>query len=182
MKAVFEFLVVILFFATYALTKNIILATEVAIIAGIIQAAWCLFKYRRLQTMQWVSLLLVVVMGGATIIFKDPRFIKWKPTILFWLMAIGLLGSQICNKNVLKSTIGKEITLPETIWRKLTYAWVICLLCLGALNLWVFLNFSEQIWVNYKLFGSITIIVLFSIGQSIYISPYIKTNIKKDEL
>ncbi|PIT45199.1 septation protein A [Snodgrassella alvi] len=182
MKAVFEFLVVILFFATYVLTKNIILATEVAIVAGIIQAAWCLFKYRRLQTMQWISLLLVVVMGGATIVFKDPRFIKWKPTILFWFMAIGLLGSHICNKNALKSTIGKEITLPETIWRKLTYAWVIFLLGLGALNLWVFLNFSEQIWVNYKLFGSITLIVLFTIGQSIYISPYIKTNINKDEL
>ncbi|PIT14072.1 septation protein A [Snodgrassella alvi] len=178
MKAVFEFLVVILFFATYVLTKNIILATEVAIVAGIIQAAWCLFKYRRLQTMQWVSLLLVVVMGGATIYLKDPRFIKWKPTALFWIMSIGLMISHLCDKNVLKSTIGKEISLPEPAWRKLTCAWVIFLLALGALNLWVAFNFTEAQWVNFKLFGSTTILVLFTIGQTVYISQYIK----KDEL
>ncbi|MCX8753459.1 septation protein A [Snodgrassella sp. B3837] len=178
MKAVFEFLVVILFFATYALTKNIILATEVAIAAGLIQAAWCLTKYRRLQTMQWISLLLVVILGGATIILKNPHFIMWKPTILFWVMAIGLLISHLCGKNVLKSTIGKEISLPAPAWRKLTYAWVIFLLALGTLNLWVAYCFTEAQWVNFKLFGSTTILVLFTIGQTVYISRYIK----KDEL
>lgn len=178
MKAVFEFLVVILFFTTYALTKNIILATEVAIAAGIIQAVWCLFKYRRLQTMQWVSLLLVVILGGATIISKNAHFIMWKPTILFWVMSAGLLISHLCGKNVLKSTIGKEISMPDPAWRKLTYIWVIFLLALGALNLWVAYTFTEPQWVNFKLFGSTTILFLFLVGQTVYISQYTK----KDEL
>ncbi|NUF79185.1 septation protein A [Snodgrassella sp. ESL0323] len=178
MKAVFEFLVVILFFTTYALTKNIILATEVAIAAGIIQAVWCLFKYRRLQTMQWVSLLLVVILGGATIISKNAHFIMWKPTVLFWVMSAGLLISHLCGKNVLKSTIGKEISMPDPAWRKLTYIWVIFLLALGALNLWVAYTFTEPQWVNFKLFGSTTILFLFLVGQTVYISQYTK----KDEL
>ncbi|WP_370579213.1 septation protein A [Snodgrassella alvi] len=178
MKAVFEFLVVILFFATYALTKNIILATEVAVAAGIIQALWCLFKYRRLQTMQWVSLSLVVILGGATIISKNAYFIKCKPTVLFWVMSAGLLISHLCGKNVLKSTIGKEINMPEPAWRKLTYIWVIFLLALGTLNLWVAYTFTEPQWVNFKLFGSTTILFLFLIGQAVYISQYTK----KDEL
>lgn len=178
MKAVFEFLVVILFFTTYALTKNIILATEVAIAAGIIQAVWCLFKYRRLQTMHWVSLLLVVILGGATIISKNAHFIMWKPTVLFWVMSAGLLISHLCGKNVLKSTIGKEISMPDPAWRKLTYIWVIFLLALGALNLWVAYTFTEPQWVNFKLFGSTTILFLFLVGQTVYISQYTK----KDEL
>ena len=113
MKSIFEFLVVILFFVTYELTKNIILATEVAIGAGLIQAGWCLYRYHRLQTMQWVSLLLVIVFGGATIMLKNPHFIMWKPSVLFWIMVTGLFFSQLLNKNILKSTIGKEITLPD---------------------------------------------------------------------
>lgn len=178
MKAAFEFLVVILFFATYALTKNIILATEVAVAAGIIQALWCLFKYRRLQTMQWVSLSLVVILGGATIISKNAYFIKCKPTVLFWVMSAGLLISHLCGKNILKSTIGKEISMPEPAWRKLTYIWVIFLLALGTLNLWVAYTFTEPQWVNFKLFGSTTILFLFLVGQTVYISQYTK----KDEL
>ena len=178
MKAVFEFLVVILFFTTYALTKNIILATEVAIAAGIIQAVWCLYKYRHLQTMQCVSLLLVVILGGATVILKNEHFIMWKPTALFWVMSAGLLISHLCGKNVLKSTIGKEISMPDPAWRKLTYIWVIFLLALGALNLWVAYTFTVTQWVNFKLFGSTTILFLFLVGQTVYISQYTK----KDEL
>ena len=172
MKSIFEFLVVILFFVTYELTKNIILATEVAIAAGLIQAGWCLYRYRRLQTMQWVSLLLVIVFGGATILLKNPHFIMWKPSVLFWIMAVGLFFSHLLNKNVLKNTIGKEITLSDVMWRKLTYAWVIFLLMLGGLNLIVAYNFTEEQWVNYKLFGSPVLLFLFAIGQSFYINIF----------
>ena len=172
MKSIFEFLVVILFFVTYELTKNIILATEVAIGAGLIQAGWCLFRYHRLQTMQWVSLLLVIIFGGATILLKNPHFIMWKPSVLFWIMATGLFFSHLLNKNVLKSTIGKEIMLPDTIWRKLTYAWVVFLLMLGGLNLIVAYNFTEEQWVNYKLFGSPVLLFLFAIAQSFYINVF----------
>lgn len=177
MKAAFEFLVIILFFITYALTKNIILATEVAIGCGLCQAAWCLIRHRKLQPMQTVSLLLVVILGGATIYLKNPHFIMWKPTLLFWVMAAGLITARLMGKSLLKTAMGKEITLPEAVWDKLTYAWTLFLAFMGILNLWVAYRFSQDQWVSYKLFGTTTLFILFVVIQTLYISRYLK----KDE-
>lgn len=173
MKAVFELLVVILFFITYVLSKNIVLATAVAVAAGIVQAAVLWFKHKKLQTMQWLSLVLVVVFGGATIAFNDAHFIMWKPSILFWLMAAALLGAQLMGKNPLRSTLGKELVLPDTVWPKLTLAWVGFLLLLGIINLWVAYRFTEAQWVNYKLFGSTGLMVVFVVGQMLYLSRFL---------
>ncbi|WP_066569067.1 septation protein A [Snodgrassella sp. CFCC 13594] len=175
MKAAFEFLVVVLFFATYMISKNIILATSVAVIAGIIQAAWCWFKYKKLQTMQWVSLLLIVIFGGATIVFKDAHFIMWKPTVLFWLMAMALVVAQLMGKNILKSTIGKEVVVPDSVWRNLTAAWAVFLIFLGVLNLWVAYHFTQTQWVSYKLFGSTGLLIAFVIAQTFYLSRYMES-------
>ena len=173
MKALFELLVVILFFITYVFTKNIVLATAVALVAGVIQAAFIWIKYKKLQTMQWVSLLLIVIFGGATIVFKDAHFIMWKPSILFWLLAVALLASQLLGKNALQATMGKEITLPDAVWRKLTFAWVLFLAMMGVLNLWVAYRFTEAQWVNYKLFGSTGLLIAFVLVQTAYLSRFI---------
>ena len=173
MKALFELLVVILFFITYVFTKNIVLATAVALVAGVIQAAFIWIKYKKLQTMQWVSLLLIVIFGGATIVFKDAHFIMWKPSILFWLLAAALLASQLLGKNALQATMGKEITLPDAVWRKLTFAWVLFLAMMGVLNLWVAYRFTEAQWVNYKLFGSTGLLIAFMLVQIAYLSRFI---------
>ena len=173
MKAFFELLVVILFFITYVFTKNIVLATAVALVAGVIQAAFIWIKYKKLQTMQWVSLLLIVIFGGATIVFKDAHFIMWKPSILFWLLAAALLASQLLGKNALQATMGKEITLPDAVWRKLTFAWVLFLAMMGVLNLWVAYRFTEAQWVNYKLFGSTGLLIAFVLVQTAYLSRFI---------
>ena len=173
MKALFELLVVILFFITYVFTKNIVLATAVALVAGVIQAAFIWIKYKKLQTMQWVSLLLIVIFGGATIVFKDAHFIMWKPSILFWLLAAALLASQLLGKNALQATMGKEITLPDAVWRKLTFAWVLFLAMMGVLNLWVAYRFTEAQWVNYKLFGSTGLLIAFVLVQTAYRSRFI---------
>ncbi len=173
MKALFELLVVILFFITYVFTKNIVLATAVALVAGVIQAAFIWIKYKKLQTMQWVSLLLIVIFGGATIVFKDAHFIMWKPSILFWLLAAALLASQLLGKNALQATMGKEITLPDAVWRKLTFAWVLFLAMMGVLNLWVAYRFTEAQWVNYKLFGSTGLLIAFVLVQTAYLSRFI---------
>ena len=173
MKALFELLVVILFFITYVFTKNIVLATAVALVAGVIQAAFIWIKYKKLQTMQWVSLLLIVIFGGATIVFKDAHFIMWKPSILFWLLAAALLASQLLGKNALQATMGKEITLPDAVWRKLTFAWVLVLAMMGVLNLWVAYRFTEAQWVNYKLFGSTGLLIAFVLVQTAYLSRFI---------
>ena len=173
MKALFELLVVILFFITYVFTKNIVLATAVALVAGVIQAAFIWIKYKKLQTMQWVSLLLIVIFGGATIVFKDAHFIMWKPSILFWLLAVALLASQLLGKNALQATMGKEITLPDAVWRKLTFAWVLFLAMMGVLNLWVAYRFTEAQWVNYKLFGRTGLLIAFVLVQTAYLSRFI---------
>lgn len=173
MKALFELLVVILFFITYVFTKNIVLATAVALVAGVIQAAFIWIKYKKLQTMQWVSLLLIVIFGGATIVFKDAHFIMWKPSILFWLLAVALLASQLLGKNALQATMGKEITLPDAVWRKLTFAWILFLAMMGVLNLWVAYRFTEAQWVNYKLFGSTGLLIAFMLVQIAYLSRFI---------
>ena len=175
MKALFELLVVILFFITYVFTKNIVLATAVALVAGVIQAAFIWIKYKKLQTMQWVSLLLIVIFGGATIVFKDAHFIMWKPSILFWLLAVALLASQLLGKNALQATMGKEITLPDAVWRKLTFAWILFLAMMGVLNLWVAFayRFTEAQWVNYKLFGSTGLLIAFVLVQTAYLSRFI---------
>ena len=100
MKAASDLIAVILFFLTYIITKNIILATSVAIVAGLAQAAFLWWKYRKLETMQWVSLLLIVVFGGATVLTGDRTFIMWKPPLLFWAGALakGIYLSRHLNK------------------------------------------------------------------------------------
>lgn len=173
MKALFEFLVIILFFATYVATKNIVWATAVAVVGGVAQAAFLWLKYKKLQTMQWLSLVLIVVFGGATIAFKDAQFIMWKPTILFWLMGAALLLAHLFGKNPLKAALGKELTLPETVWPKLTYAWAGFLGLMGVLNLWVAYRFTEAQWVNYKLFGSTGLLLAFVVIQMLFLSRYL---------
>lgn len=173
MKILSDLFAIILFFITYTLTKNIIWATSVALIIGILQAAFVWVKHKKLDTMQWISLILIVVLGGATIFLHDARFIMWKPTLLFWFGALALIISLITNKNALQKMLGKEITLPDAVWRKLTYTWVIFLFIMGLINIIVAYNFTESQWVNYKLFGSTGLMVLFFIGQGLYLSHYL---------
>jgi intracellular septation protein A len=173
MKILSDLLAVILFFITYTLTKNIIWATAVALAAGVVQAIFTYIKNKKLETMQWVSLILIVVLGGATILLKDQRFIMWKPTALFWFGALALAVGQIMGKNSLKSLMGKELELPDLVWRKLTFAWIGYLLFMGIANIIVFKNFTEAQWVSYKLFGSTALMIVFVIGQGLYLSRYL---------
>lgn len=171
---------VILFFVTFALTKNIFWATGVAIIVEIIQAAYTWWRYKKLETMQLVSLGLIVVLGGATLLLHDDRFIKWKPTVLFWIGSLILGGSLLMKKNALKAALGKELTLPEAVWRNLTFAWVIFLLFLGTANLWVAYNFTLTQWTYYKLFGSTALMIIFGIAQAVYLGKYLQTDNKQE--
>lgn len=172
MKVLSDLLAVFLFFLTYTLTKDMIAATAVAVVAGVVQAGFSYWKHRRLDTMQWVGLVLIVTLGGATILLKDDRFIMWKPTVLFWIGALVLLVSHMMGKNGLKATIGREIELPERVWRRLTAAWVLFLVFMGMANWFVFSFFAEQ-WVNYKMFGSTFLMFVFVIAQGIYLSAYL---------
>ena len=175
MKVISDLLAVILFFAAYTLTKDIIFATTIAVIIGILQAGFTWWKNKKLDTMQWISLLLIVVFGGATIVLRDPRFIMWKPTLLFWIAALALLIGHLMKKNGLKSLLGKEISLPDKSWAKLTYAWVAFLITMGLINIIVAYTFlhNQQVWVNYKLFGSTALMLIFFLGQALYLGRHL---------
>ena len=172
MKILSDLLAVILFFLTYTVTKDMIAATAVALVVGVLQAAFTYWKFKKLDTMQWVGLVLIVVFGGATILLKDPRFIMWKPTVLFWIGALVLLFSHLAGKNGLKATMGKELELSDTVWNNLTYAWIAFLVFMGIANWFVFTQFESQ-WVNYKMFGSTGLMFDFFISQGIYLGKHL---------
>lgn len=173
MKILSDLLAVILFFAAYSYTKDIIIATVVALVVGVLQAGFTWLKYKKLDTMQWVSLILIVVMGGATVILRNPVFIKWKPTLLFWIGAAALAVSHLMGKNGLKALMGKEIRLSDGIWRNLTFMWIAYLVFMGLANIAVAYMFTEAQWVNYKLFGSTALMVVFMIAQGFYLSRHL---------
>ncbi len=153
----------------------ILLATAVAILATLGQVLWLLLRRRHVDTMLWVSLVIIVVFGGATIYFHDEMFIKWKPTVLYWCFALALLGAQLLmRKNLIRSLMGKQMTLPDPVWDKLNLAWSAFFAAMGALNLYIAFNFPLELWVNFKMFGFIALMIVFVIAQTAYLSRYLK--------
>ncbi len=152
----------------------IMLATIAVIIGSIIQIIWAKLHYKKVDKTLWISALLVTVLGGMTLYFQNDAFIKWKPTLLYWIFAAVLIGANLfAKKNIIKSMMGKEISLPETIWNKLNIAWAIFFTGLGALNLYVAFNYPIDTWASFKLFGTMALMFVFIIGQSLAINKHI---------
>jgi intracellular septation protein len=125
--------------------------------------------------MQLVTLVLVVLLGGATLAFQDKAFIQWKPTIVNWLFAVGFLATQfIGDKTVVERLMGSSMELPKAIWSRLNLAWVAFFIAVGIVNLYVAYNFSEEIWVDFKLFGMLGLTILFIVLQGLYIAKHAK--------
>jgi intracellular septation protein len=126
--------------------------------------------------MQWLSLGVIVLFGGATLLSHSESFIKWKPTVLYWLMGGALAAGQLLfRKNLLKSLMGSQMTLPEAAWRVMNWSWVAFFGVMGVINLWVAWHFSTDTWVNFKLFGGLGLMGLFVVAQAVYLSKFIKT-------
>jgi intracellular septation protein len=152
----------------------VLLATVVVIVATLVQVLVLKLRGRKVDTMLWVSLVLVVVLGGLTIWFHSETFIKWKPTLLYWVMAGAFaLGPLLFGKNLLRLLLGEQLQLPDPVWRRLNWAWIAFFAVMGSLNLWVAYTFSTNIWVNFKLFGSIGLMLLFTLAQGLYLSRHL---------
>lgn len=161
----------------------VLLATVVVILATAAQILWLAARGKKIDTMLWVSLALVVILGGATIYFHSENFIKWKPTMLYWAMGTALLVGQLfMNKNGIKSLMGAQMTLPDAVWRKVNFAWVGFFAFMGALNLWVAFNFSTDMWVNFKLFGATGLMLVFVILQAVYLGRFMTPEAKEAQL
>lgn len=151
----------------------ILLATVATIVGALGQVTWVLAHRRRVDTMLWVSLGLIVVLGGLTLVLRDPTFIKWKPTALYWLFAASfLISATVFKKNLIRAMLEQQMKLPESAWAKLNMSWVIFFIVMGAINLVVAFNFPLTVWVNYKLFGGTGLMILFVIGQAVYLSKF----------
>lgn len=174
MKFLFDLFPVILFFAAYKFA-GIYVATGVAIVATIAQVGWVHFRHGKVDKMLWVSLGLIVVFGGMTLLLHDPTFIKWKPTILYWLFATVLLGSALLfRKNLIRAMLEQQVSLPEPLWLRLNLAWVAFFAAMGGLNLYVAYNYSEADWVNFKLFGGMGLMLAFIVAQGLMLAKYVE--------
>lgn len=179
MKLLFDLFPVIVFFVAFKVA-DIYMATGVAIAATFAQIAWVWFRHRKVENMLWVSLAIIVVFGGATLLLHDETFIKWKPTVLYWAFAAVLIGARyVFGKNLIRSMVGQQLTLPEPVWDKLNLSWAGFFLVMGCLNLFVAFRFSTDVWVNFKLFGGMGLMLLFALGQGLMLSRYVDTGEKE---
>jgi intracellular septation protein len=203
MKLLFDFLPIFLFFGTFKFAEGrkdwaaqfasdhfgfmvsggvvgpneapVLLATVVVIIATLAQVGFLLARGKKVDMMLWVSLGLVTVLGGATIWFHSETFIKWKPSVLYWVMGLAFwVSATLFRKNLLQALIGNQLTLPAGVWQRLNFAWIAFFAFMGLLNLYVAYSFSTDAWVNFKLFGGIGLMLAFTIGQGVYIGRHMK--------
>ena len=198
MKLLIDFLPIVIFFIVYKFAPEsieaispllnadqiqqltdmpaIILATAVLIPASMLQILYTKISTGKVETMHLVTLALVVTMGGATVIFQDKTFIQWKPTVVNWLFAAAFFGSRfVGEKTILQRMMGQNLTLPIPAWQNLNYAWVAFFTFSGITNLYVAYNFSEDTWVNFKLFGLLGLTILFIVAQSFYLYRFMNT-------
>jgi len=174
MKLLLDFFPILLFFVAFKIW-DIYVATGVAIAATIVQIGWLKYSTGKIEPMQWLSLGIIVVFGGATILAHDETFIKWKPTVLYWLMGGALAaGMLFFRKNLLKSLMGAQLELPDAAWRAMNWSWIGFFAVMGVLNLWVAFNFDTDTWVNFKLFGGLGLMALFVVAQALYLGRYMK--------
>lgn len=151
---------------------GIYLATLVAIIASFAQIGWVKLRGNKVETMMWVSLGIIAVFGGATLWLHDESFIKWKPTVLYWIFAAIIFGAAVMGRNVIKSLMSAQMELPAPAWSRLNASWGGFFAFMGVANLFVAFNFSTDTWVNFKLFGSLGLMLVFVIGQSLMLAKY----------
>ena len=174
MKFLIDFSPILLFFAAYKL-YGIYVATAVVIVASFIQTGYFWVKHKRFENMHLITLGLVVVFGGATLIFHDEAFIKWKFSIVNWLFGAAFLFTHyIGNKPLLKRVLDSQIILPDFVWRRLNMGWVIYFMFLGFANLYVMQQFDTDTWVNIKTFGDLGLTILLMLGQGVYMYRYLK--------
>jgi intracellular septation protein len=174
MKFLFDIFPVVLFFVAFKLF-DIYIATAVAIAATFVQLGWAWFRHRKIDNMLWVTLGVIVVFGGATLLLQDETFIKWKPTVLYWLFSATLaIAGLAFKKNLIRSMMQHQITLPDFVWQRLLASWIAFFVVMGGLNLFVAYTFSTDAWVNFKLFGGIGLMLLFVFLQALMLARHVE--------
>ena len=179
MKFLFDFFPLVAYLIAFYIPEDreqgVYLGVQVMIVATLIQIiAYWLFT-RKFEKMHVITLILTVVLGGATLLLKDVRFFKWKPTAVNWIFALVFIGSQFIGKKpIIRRMMDHAISVPDEIWTKLNLAWAGFFIFAGTINLYVAYNFSTEFWVNFKVYGLLGLTFIFAIAQALYMSRYIK--------
>jgi intracellular septation protein len=197
MKIFFDLLPVIFFFGAYKIAgffpdeahalvtewlagdipadqAPILIATFIAIVATVLQITIVWLKHRKVDRMLWISLIVISILGGATLAFHDDAFIKWKPTAIYWLFGLTLLVSDmVFRRNFIRRMLDGQIRLPDPVWMRLNLAWALFFVILGALNLYVAFSFSQDAWVNFKFLGCTALVFVFALAQGLYLSKHV---------
>ena len=174
MKFLFDLFPVILFFIAFKLT-DIYVATGVAMGATVLQIGLLAVLRKKIDAMLWVSLAIIVVFGGATLILRDETFIKWKPTVLYWIFAIAVAGADLLlGRNLIRSMLGAQLRLPDPVWARLNWSWVGFFIFMGAANLAIAFNFTTDQWVTFKLFGGTGLMLAFVIAQALFLARHVR--------
>jgi intracellular septation protein len=188
MKLLYDLFPLLLFFAAFKL-YDIYVATAVAIIASVLQVGGQWLKRRRFETMPLVTLGVLVVFGGLTLALHDDTFIKWKPTIVYWVLGTLVLGSQwIGSRPLVERLLSEQISLPAAIWARQNLSWGLFFVALGALNLYVAFFYRldlaaaerREIWVNFKVFGLLGLTLVFLLIQGALMARHVTEPPGKD--
>ena len=182
MKFLYDLFPLLLFFAAFKL-YDIYVATAVAIVASFVQVGLFWFRHRRFETMHLVTLAVIAVFGGMTLLLHDDTFIKWKPTLVYWILSALVLASQwFGNKTLIERMMSAQVTLPTVVWKRLNLSWGIFFTVLGAVNIYVAfyygLDLDEEtrrnIWVNFKVFGLLGLTLMFVVVQAFFMAKHIQ--------
>lgn len=174
MKLLFDLFPIILFFVAYKLV-DIYAATAVAIAASFAQIGWLKLRAKPIEPMQWTGLAIIAVFGGLTLLWHDETFIKWKPTVLYGLFALVLAGGKLFfGRDLIRAAMGKQLSLPDPVWTRLNLAWMLFFAVMAVLNIAVAYSFSTDAWVNFKLFGTLGLTLVFVIAQGFYLSRFLE--------
>lgn len=175
MKILFDFFPILLFFIAFKF-YHIYVATAVLMVATVIQVSIYWLKYRKFENMHLITLVLVVLLGGATLWMHDAMFIKVKPTVIYWIFALLFLATQyIGKKPLIQRLMDSKVELPIKIWQRLNHSWAIFFGLMGAVNLYVVYHFSTNTWVNFKLFGTLGLTLVFVVLQALYMAKHMVT-------
>jgi intracellular septation protein len=172
MQLLVDYFPLLLFFIAFK-WQGIYVATAVAMAASVVQIGWLYARHRRVAPVHWLSLAIIVVFGGATLLLQDETFIKWKPTVLYALfggiLAIGRLGF---GRNLI-AYVMQGITLPDAVWTRVTWSWIAFFAAMAVANWYVAFHFSTDTWVNFKVWGGIGLFLTFALAQGVYLSRHL---------
>ncbi len=170
MQLLADFLPLLFFFAAY-LYDDLYFAVGVLMVAMPVGLVFKTYLTKKLDKIYLGSTIFLLVFGSATLFFRNPLFLYWKPTAFYWVVSVAFLGSQwIGEKTIVERLFAQAAKLSRPQWIKLNFMWVVFFIIAGGLNIYVAYSFSEPVWVKFKVFGLLALTLIFVIVQAIWMA------------